>query len=171
MTPKQIKFFKNAFVQATILTLVTVIFFIPLVVYILAQALGSHQFVYKIILSAILWLPIMFIFNPKLMLIYDNLFEIIESEQVSFIKALKLAIKRSFCSHSSWEAKYEENPGPCLFLDVKAKCSNCGAQTYEINKRAHESYKLQLADSVLFQRNMDKFPEFYKAALGIRKCS
>jgi hypothetical protein len=76
---------------------------------------------------------------------------------------VKILTKQFFCNHEGTEAVIIENPSPLYFLDIKAKCSLCGLQSYEINKRAHENYKIRLADNILFQRNIEKFPEFYKA--------
>lgn len=169
MTPKQIEFFRNDFTKLAIFLflfapMVSLISF-PLF-YGLGKIINLNNYIALTIAATI---PIALLSTSLFNRVYRSVLDVLEEERMPFIKALKLAIKRSFCSHLSWEAKYEENPSPCHFLEVKAKCSKCGAQTYEINKRAHEIYKLQLADLVLFQRNAEKFPEYYKNAYGYQE--
>lgn len=76
-----------------------------------------------------------------------------------------LKIKQHFCPHDSYEATYEENPAPTHLLKIEAKCSKCGKATAEILARAYENYYMQLGREALFQRNIDKFPEYYKLLL------
>jgi hypothetical protein len=78
------------------------------------------------------------------------------------LKKIKLFLKKKLCAHTGIESIATENPGPLQFLDIKAKCVDCGFESYDINKRAIEDYKISLADDALFQRNIEKFPEFYK---------
>jgi hypothetical protein len=164
LTAKQIKFFKNIFTQSILLSLLTIIIFLPLATFLLIKLniYRNLSLIELTIMSILIWAPIFFGVSPITNKIYQGFFDIIESENLTFIQALKLAIKRTFCSHLGYEAEIKENPTPLHFLDIKAKCSQCGAENYEINKRAHENYKLRLADDVLFQRNIEKFPEFYR---------
>lgn len=90
----------------------------------------------------------------------------------SLLKKLKVKLKQAVCDHKGYEAEFIENPSPCHFLDVRAKCSDCGATSYEILKRATDNYKINLADAVLFQRNINKFSGFYEAvsnSMQVRK--
>lgn len=76
-------------------------------------------------------------------------------------------IKKLLCRHEGIEATIIENPSPLVFLDIKANCSNCGLSSDKsimIYIRAHSRYRDQLANSVLFQRNIEKFPDFYNRA-------
>jgi predicted nucleic-acid-binding Zn-ribbon protein len=160
LTPKQIKFCKNPFIAITIQVLI----FWPILCVIIAVPFGFLKlpsgitFAFSLLLAGFTF----FFITPLMNSIYQNFFEIVEKDNLSFIQALKLAIKRSFCRHSAYEATSVENPAPMHFLEIKAKCIDCGAENYEINKRAYEGYKLRLADNVLFQRNIEKFSEFYK---------
>jgi hypothetical protein len=84
---------------------------------------------------------------------------------MNWIQEIKRKIKQRFCGHLGVIiAEIEENPSPCLFLRIDAKCSDCDKESQEILYRVTTSYKLKLAENVLFQRNIDKFPEFYERA-------
>lgn len=170
LTPKQIKFFKSwpfelsswIFLAGPCVAILAFIFF-----YFFGRPLYSSEFIMQIFSIFVVFTPVCLFFAPKYTKIYHGIFDILESEQnFTLAQAIKLSIKRSFCSHLGYEATIEENPSPLHFLNIKAKCSDCGAQNYEINKKAHEDYKLNLADSVLFQRNREKFPEFYDEKLA-----
>lgn len=161
MTPKQIKFFKSY----PIMLLVWVLLGAPIIsLFYLYVGKGVYSsIVMQAFVTFVIFFPILLYISPKYNKIYEEVFNILESEQnLTLIQAIKLSIKRCFCSHSGYEAKINENPSPLHFLDIKAKCIDCGAENYEINKRAYEAYKLRLADNILFQRNIEKFPEFYK---------
>lgn len=80
----------------------------------------------------------------------------------ALIKLFKLKIKQAFCSHEGYEAEITENPQPIVWLDIKVRCLKCGITNYELLDRATTSHKILIANDVLFQRNCEKFPEYYE---------
>lgn len=172
LTPKQIKIFRNIFVSIAIQTLILwpIFFVITGLPINFINSLKLHLDIYAAYL-ALLCCILYFGILPKVYLIYSIFFDIVEANNSTFFQALKLAVKRALCQHLGYEAKFEENPQPMLFLKFEAKCSDCGIETYKIRDRAVDNYKIRLADNVLFQRNIEKFPEFYesmKAKMDIR---
>jgi ABC-type metal ion transport system substrate-binding protein len=90
--------------------------------------------------------------------------DLIASGKDAIIKGfqcIRLKIKQYFCDHDTTEAEITENPQPLVFLEVKAKCSKCGIASFEIKDKYLNNYKIRLADDVLLQRNIEKFPQYY----------
>lgn len=171
MTEKQIKFISNYILKSILTSLIlTLLFFLPIFFLLRILRIYSHYPEIDLILISIAyWTAIFITFLSPLKNIYDYFLENIKQENSnqsqqkrSFIKLCKLAIKQGFCKHSGYVSQIEENPSPLCFFSIRAKCKDCGIENHEIRERAVLDYKIELANDLLFQRNIEKFSDFYK---------
>lgn len=171
MSPKLIKFLKRPIIElligCIIFSPILAILQIPFVI--LIFKVSDIALALAVAVSAILMTA--FIVFPFLDKVYRETFNILEKDQsTKFFKAVKLSIKRAFCSHSGREARYEAHPQPLIYFEIlEAKCSDCGIENYEMRKWADNQYKIDLAWEVLYQQNKEKFHEYWKQQAEIQQ--